>query len=213
MRPGWLRLRWSAISSPSTSRTSRSVPPGSMSSALGASIASTAGGVVMATGMAFARHPENYHTGRKIRPAMNPVFQNVYDDDARAKAYGGLEFPGTYWLAFRDLPATIGDHVRGTEGLDFGCGTGRSTRFLRDLGFRVRGIDISEPMLQEARVRDPRGDYRLVPDDAPPDLEEAAFDLVLAAFTFDNIPTLEKKVALFRSLRRALRPSGRLITI
>jgi SAM-dependent methyltransferase len=167
----------------------------------------------MATGTASARQPENYHTGRKIRPAMDPVFQNAYDDNARAKAYAGLEFPGTYWLAFRDLPAALREHVRGTEALDFGCGTGRSTRFLRDLGFRVRGIDISEPMLHEARVRDPRGDYRLVPDDAPPDLEKAVFDLVLAAFTFDNIPAMEKRVALFRSLRGSLRPSGRLITI
>jgi SAM-dependent methyltransferase len=144
---------------------------------------------------------------------MNQDFPNVYDDDARARAYAALEFPGTYSLAFRDLPATIREYVHGTRGLDFGCGAGRSTRFLRDLGFRVRGIDISEPMLQEARARDPQGDYRLVPDDASPDLEESAFDLVLAAFTFDNIPTMEKKVTLFRSLRRSLGPSGRLITI
>jgi len=144
---------------------------------------------------------------------MNPDFQNVYDDDARAKAYAALEFPRTYSLAFRDLPATLREHVRGTQGLDFGCGAGRSTRFLRDLGFRVVGVDISEPMLQEARRRDPQGDYRLVSEDAPPDLPESAYDLVLAAFTFDNIPTMEKKVALFGSLRRSLRPSGRLITI
>ncbi|HYV19760.1 MAG TPA: hypothetical protein VFC25_12110 [Verrucomicrobiae bacterium] len=77
----------------------------------------------MATGTASARQPENYHTGRKIRPAMDPVFQNAYDDNARAKAYAGLEFPGTYWLAFRDLPAALREHVRGTEALDFGCGT------------------------------------------------------------------------------------------
>lgn len=144
---------------------------------------------------------------------MDPDFPNVYDDDARARAYAGLEFPGTYSLAFRDLPATIRAHVRGTDGLDFGCGAGRSTRFLRDLGFRVLGIDISEPMLQEARRRDPQGDYRLVPEDAPFDLPESACDVVLAAFTFDNIPTMDRKVALFRALRRSLRPAGRLITI
>jgi len=144
---------------------------------------------------------------------MSPDFLNVYDDRARAKAYAALDFPGTYYLAFRDLPAAIREHVRGNQALDFGCGAGRSTRFLRDLGFRVLGIDISEPMLQEARLRDPRGDYRLVPDGDLPDLVEQAYDLVLAAFTFDNIPTMDKKVILFRALRRSLRPSGRLITI
>jgi SAM-dependent methyltransferase len=144
---------------------------------------------------------------------MSPDFSNVYDDNARARAYAALEFPGTYYLAFRDLPATIREHVRGNQALDFGCGAGRSTRFLRDLGFRVLGVDISGPMLQEARLRDPKGDYRLVPDGDLPDLAERAYDLVLAAFTFDNIPTMDKKVTLFRALCRSLNPSGHLITI
>jgi len=144
---------------------------------------------------------------------MSTDFTNVYDDDARAKAYAALEFPGTYYLAFRDLPTIIREHVRGTEALDFGCGTGRSTRFLRNQGFHVLGVDISEPMLVEARLRDPQGHYQRVPDNDLRDLPGSAYDLVLAAFTFDNIPTMEKKVALFRSLRRSLRPGGRIVTI
>lgn len=143
---------------------------------------------------------------------MSPDFVNVYDNNARAKAYAALDFPGTYYLAFRDLPAAICEHVRGTQALDFGCGTGRSTRYLRDLGFRVLGIDISDPMLHEARLRDSHGEYLLVSDDLP-DLKERAYNLVLAAFTFDNVPTMDQKVALFRCLRRSLSPVGRLITI
>jgi SAM-dependent methyltransferase len=78
---------------------------------------------------------------------MPNSFSNVYDDSERAKAYAALEFPGTYYLAFRDIPALIKKHVRGTRALDFGCGTGRSSRLLRDLGLSVVGVDISEPML------------------------------------------------------------------
>ncbi len=86
---------------------------------------------------------------------------NPYHDRARADAYAGLEFPGTYYLAYRDLPAIIGEHVTGPRALDFGCGAGRSTRFLRRLGFdSVVGVDISEPMVAQARARDPDGDYR-----------------------------------------------------
>ena len=33
-------------------------------------------------------------------------FTNVYDDAQRAEAYGTLECPGTYYLAYRDLPAS-----------------------------------------------------------------------------------------------------------
>ena len=36
---------------------------------------------------------------------MNHTFGNVYEDEERARAYATLQFPGTYYLAFRDLPA------------------------------------------------------------------------------------------------------------
>ena len=78
----------------------------------------------------------------------------MYADSVRADAYDQLEFPGTYYLAFRDVPAILADYVRGNEALDFGCGAGRSTRFLRSFGYKVTGVDISEPMLQRARERD-----------------------------------------------------------
>jgi SAM-dependent methyltransferase len=144
---------------------------------------------------------------------MTDDFRNVYDDAVRAGAYARLTFPGTYYLAFRDLPALFRQHVRGIRALDFGCGAGRSTRFLRDLGFTVTGVDIAEHMLAQARERDPQGDYRRIPDGALGDLQPAGFDLILAAFTFDNIPTHEKKVALFAGLRSLLTPAGCLVSV
>ncbi len=144
---------------------------------------------------------------------MSDGFSNVYENQARAGSYAELEFPGTYYLAYRDLPAILGEHVRGTRALDFGCGTGRSSRFLRDLGFDVTGVDIAAPMLAQARERDPRGDYRLVPDGDFNALSPRAHDLVLSVFTFDNIPTMEKKVLLFRSLKQLLRAGGRIVSL
>jgi len=144
---------------------------------------------------------------------MNTRVSNVYDDQARAEAYATLDFPGTYYLAYRDLPAIIGEHVHGRKAIDFGCGAGRSTRFLRELGFDVVGVDISEPMLARARDRDPQGDYRLVPDGQLGSVAADAYDLVLSAFTFDNIPTMEKKVALFQGLKRLLSSGGRIVNL
>jgi SAM-dependent methyltransferase len=140
-------------------------------------------------------------------------FANVYDDQARSVAYARLEFPGTYYLAYRDLPAIIGEHVQGRSAIDFGCGAGRSTRFLRQLGFDVVGLDISEPMLARARERDPDGEYRLVPDGDLGGLAAGGYDLVFSAFTFDNIPTWEKKVTLLQSLKRLLREGGRIVNL
>ena len=143
----------------------------------------------------------------------DPEFSNVYEDRARADAYARLEFPGTYYLAYRDLPAVLAAHARGTRALDFGCGTGRSTRFLTGLGFHAVGVDIAEEMLARARERDPHGDYRRVGDGDLSGLPGGSFDLVLSAFTFDNIPTLEKKVALFESLARLLASNGRIVSL
>ena len=143
---------------------------------------------------------------------MEPHFTNTYEDIRRARAYAQLAFPGTYHLAFRDLPALIQKHVNGAGALDFGCGTGRSTRFLKQLGFTAVGVDIASAMLEQARGIDPAGDYRLVADEGLAALD-GPFDLVFAAFTFDNIPTDTAKVHALRALRSLLAPAGRLIAV
>jgi len=142
-------------------------------------------------------------------------FRNVYEDPVRAAAYAMLDYPGTYHLAFRDLPRIIERHVSRGAGtaLDFGCGAGRSTRFLRNLDFRTTGIDISAQMLAKANELDPGGDYRLVGNGDLSIIADASCDLALSAFTFDNVPTAEQKLRNFRELGRVLKPSGKLISI
>lgn len=139
-------------------------------------------------------------------------FRNAYDG-TRAVAYAGLRFDGTYYLAFRDIPLLIAKHVTGRQALDFGCGTGRSTRFLTQLGFTTTGVDISPEMLALAREADAAGDYRQIDDGDFTQFADGSFDLVLSAFTFDNIPGENHKTAIFRECRRLLRPSGRMINL
>lgn len=140
-------------------------------------------------------------------------FRNTYDDRRYAAAYASLEFPGTYYLAFRDLPAILAAHVTGRRALDFGCGTGRSTRLVRRYGFDAAGVDIAEPMILRAREADREGDYRLIPPGDFSGLPAEGFDLVLCAFTFDNVPTMESKVRLFGGLRTLLAPAGKIVNL
>jgi trans-aconitate methyltransferase len=139
-------------------------------------------------------------------------FVNCYADTERAEAYSKLEFARTYYLAYRDLPEIFHQHVKGRAAIDFGCGAGRSTRFLRQCGFDAVGIDISEQMVAKARQLDPSGDYRLIKDGDFSQFDPAACDLVLCAFTFDNI-AMEKKIALFRGLAGLLNPEGRIVNV
>ena len=138
---------------------------------------------------------------------------NVYDDPDRARAYADLEFPGTYYLAFRDIPRLLAKHVTGTRALDFGCGAGRSSRFLRDQGFDVLGVDISEAMLAEAAARDPQGTYLHIAGDDFPPLGSRKFDLIFAAFTFDNIPGRDRRTRLVRGMTKRLSTAGRLVMV
>lgn len=141
------------------------------------------------------------------------TFENVYEDETRAASYARLDFPGTYYLAYRDLPAVLQTHAPAGRALDFGCGTGRSTRFLRALGYAVIGVDVSEHMIRLARELDPRGDYRLVRDAEYDGLGVGEYDVVLAVFTFDNIPGVERRARILSALRRLLRPDGIVVLV
>jgi SAM-dependent methyltransferase len=143
----------------------------------------------------------------------SPGIPNAYDDRDRAAAYADLGFAGTYYLAFRDLPDLLARHVTGRRALDFGCGAGRSTRFLKGLGYDAIGIDVAEPMLRIARESDPTGRYQLVRDDAATGWPDGPFDLVLAAYPFDNIADVAHRRRLLDAIRSRLADDGRLVLL
>ena len=140
-------------------------------------------------------------------------FENSWDSKFRAESYARLEFPNTYYLAYRDLPEILRRHVSGRDAIDFGCGTGRSTRFLKQLGFNATGIDISGEMLKIALSLDQGGNYMLVENGKYSHLGEGNYDLVQAIFTFDNIPGWENRTNILVALKKLLKPGGKLILL
>jgi ubiquinone/menaquinone biosynthesis C-methylase UbiE len=140
-------------------------------------------------------------------------FNNVYDDKIRARSYSKLDFPGTYYLAYRDLPKIISKHSDGKNALDFGCGTGRSTRFLKNLGYEVLGVDCSEDMIRLAIESDPGGDYQLIDGKTFSGIGDKYFDIILSVFTFDNIPLKSQKTKLFLEMNRVINKNGIIINL
>jgi len=140
------------------------------------------------------------------------AFTNSYEDKTKADSYATLAFAGTYHLAFRDLPTLIRKHVTGTTALDFGCGTGRSTRFLTSLGFTTIGVDISNEMIDKAHTIDPDGTYLHIKEGDFHSLTDKTFDLIFSAFTFDNIP-MTKKPGLFHALTTRMTANGLFINL
>jgi hypothetical protein len=68
-------------------------------------------------------------------------------------------------------------------------------------------------MLRLARARDPQGDYRLLGQEGLRGLPRETFDLALAAFPFDNIPTREMKIDLLSGLGGLLRAGGMIVNL
>ena len=60
---------------------------------------------------------------------------------------------------------------------------------------------------------DSKGGYHLIKDGDFSQFTNNIIDLVLSVFTFDNIPTLEKKVMNFRGLGFLLKNEGRIVNV
>ena len=91
--------------------------------------------------------------------------------------------------------------------LDVGCGEGRFCRMLRARGIRATGVDPTEALLAQARLRDPQGDYRAGRAEAL-DFPDGGFDLVVSYLTLIDIPDI---AAAIPEMARVLRPGGTLL--
>ena len=140
---------------------------------------------------------------------MQPT--NFYADPQRATAYGTIGAQGTYYLVFRDLGPILAQCAKQRPALDFGCGAGRSTRFLKQFGFDVLGVDIAAEMVEIARADDPQGDYRLLVGDELASYEPASFGLIAVCWAFDNVHRRPDKRYILKTLHRLLADDGVLI--
>ncbi|UCC68730.1 MAG: class I SAM-dependent methyltransferase [Armatimonadota bacterium] len=103
--------------------------------------------------------------------------------------------------AFVDHVSTLPTHLRV---LDAGCGNGFFMQVLRDLGFqRVRGIDLSEPWLEECRRRNLEVEKRAIEDVRG----DTQYDLILL---MDVIEHLASPLDALKALCGALAEGGSL---
>jgi SAM-dependent methyltransferase len=102
--------------------------------------------------------------------------------------------------------------AKGARILDVPCGYGRHARELARRGFQVVGVDLSRPMIAEARrrgrkgprLRFRRGDIRRI-------AFREEFDAVVNLYTsFGYFSPAQNRAAL-RRMARALRPGGRIL--
>lgn len=95
----------------------------------------------------------------------------------------------------------------GATALDAGCGTGRHTATLAEIGYQVIGVDLTPAMLDIARVKVPAAEFRQgVFEELP--VGDNAVDLVTSALAVCHTIDLG---AVFAEFARVLRPGGRIL--
>jgi ubiquinone/menaquinone biosynthesis C-methylase UbiE len=127
--------------------------------------------------------------------------------DNYSEMYSKLNIEGTGYLAFRDIPSVINKYNNGNKVLDFGSGAGRSTCFLKDLGFNVEGVDINKKMIDKAKSLHPSINFSLIEGESI-NKPDNTYDLVFSNFVFFEYSSLKKIVASFKEIKRILRPGG-----
>ena len=111
----------------------------------------------------------------------------------------------SYWRFHRDLFLQLVPPPGGRT-LDLGCGEGRLSRDLRDLGHRVVGVDASAAMVASARQADPELEAR-VADAAALPFGDGEFDCVIAFMSLQDVDDYEGAIG---ECARVLSPGGHL---
>jgi SAM-dependent methyltransferase len=111
----------------------------------------------------------------------------------------------SYWRFHRDQFLQIVPPP-GHRTVDVGCGEGRLSRHLKQLGHAVVGVDASPSLVAAARAFDPFMDIRLADAAALP-LDEASADLAIAFMSLQDVDAMP---AAIREIARILQPGGRL---
>lgn len=112
--------------------------------------------------------------------------------------------------------ASILGNVSGKSVLDVGCGTGVSTRLIKQLGAaRVIGIDISSEMLQVAQVEEQRHPLGIeyIQGDMFASATLGRFDLVAAFASLMSSPTRDHLHKTCAMIFNNLRAAGRLVAV
>lgn len=110
----------------------------------------------------------------------------------------------SYWRHHRDQFLEIVPSP-GRQTIDIGCGEGRLTRHLKELGHNIVGIDSSPSLVDAARQADPLMDIRLADAGALP-LGDACADLAIAFMSLHDIDVMADTV---REVARVLASGGR----
>ncbi len=118
-----------------------------------------------------------------------------------------------------NIHTTLSPYISSAHVLDLACGTGFYTHSFIPWGARsVHGIDISPPMLAQARLltppsQTPRTTFTLADCSHPTPYPGGPYDIVFGAWLLNYAPTRAALVEMFRNIALNLLPGGHFISV
>lgn len=133
------------------------------------------------------------------------------DDVHKARGYALRDLNTTDYLAFREVARSL--PASPLDILDFGCGAGRSSRFLTQLGHRVTGVDANPHIVEEARSRNPSDYFKVIAKHEILPFADHSFDAFFSSWAFVEERDPDMIVGALKELRRVIKPGGTGIVI
>jgi len=137
-----------------------------------------------------------------------------YEHHSAVQAQEYIKSDGTSsrYLGFRDIPSLLRKYLNGKLALDYGSGTGISSRFLKSEGFIVTGVDISEAMVAQATIQTTGIPFKVISTGRIPE-EDNVFDLVFSSLVILELSNQHEMLSYFSEAKRVLKTNGVFITL
>lgn len=120
------------------------------------------------------------------------------------------DFSRTRRFIWDDIRPLADFTVTGERILDIGCGNGRLLQVFRDIDVDYTGVDISEKLIEEAKIHYPNSRF-YVYDALRLPLPTNHFDKAYAIAVLHHIPSRELRLRFLKEAKRVLRQEGLLI--
>ena len=142
---------------------------------------------------------------------LNSKPTNDYHE--KASLYSHHQIEGTLKIAYKALETLLTKYkIIGEKTLDFGCGSGRSTRYLKNKVSCVEGADINQDMLALAQESDPFTRYSKIENNHL-SARNAQFDFVFSSLVLFELSSLFEMQRVFKEIHRVMQFNGFFISV
>jgi SAM-dependent methyltransferase len=146
--------------------------------------------------------------------AMQKCF---YESDIPSADIVGLyeiheRYPYETFLLFEhgDIRRPIFDAYQDRIALDFACGPGRMVRRMNNIFSRVDGVDISAPLVHEAKAKTPESNFWQTNGDDLGGAPKSTYDFIYSTIALQHICVHSVRMKIYTAMNEALKPGGKI---